>query len=63
MSLLLLWGKLFAIFLLIAFGTMLGLCAIVWFCSKPNRRGPVRIVDVENRGHTRFVMPDGSDES
>jgi hypothetical protein len=34
-----------------------GQLALLWAFTKPLDRGPRRIVDVNNRGHTRFVMP------
>jgi hypothetical protein len=54
------WLAVFALFFAVSFVGFLALCAIVWFSFKPQDRGPRRIVDVHNRGHTRIVMPDGS---
>jgi hypothetical protein len=54
------WLLLFGIFFVVSLVALLGLCAILWFSFKPQDRGPRRIVDVENRGRTRIVMPDGS---
>ncbi len=54
------WLLLFGIFFVVSLVALLALCAILWFSFKPQDRGPRRIVDVENRGRTRIVMPDGS---
>ena len=54
------WLAIFAIFFFVSFVSLLGICAIVWVCFKPVERGPRRIVDIHNRGHTRIMMPDGS---
>lgn len=60
MSELLDWLILFGIFFVVSLAALSAMCAILWFCFKPQDRGPRRIVDIENRGHTRIVMPDGS---
>jgi hypothetical protein len=54
------WLVIFGIFFVVSLAALAGMCAILWFCFKPQDRGPRRIVDIENRGHTRIVMPDGS---
>jgi len=54
------WLLLFGVFFTVSLAALLAMCAIVWFCSKPLDQGPRRIVDVDNRGHTRILMPDGT---
>ena len=54
------WLIIFGISFAVSFAVLLAVCAIVWVCSKPPPRGPRRIVDVHNRGHTRIMMPDGT---
>ena len=54
------WLIIFGIFFVVSLAALAAICAIVWFCFKPQDRGPRRIVDIDNRGHTRIVMPDGS---
>jgi hypothetical protein len=54
------WLEIFGICFLISFVGILAFGAILWFSFKPQERGPRRIVDVRNRGHTRIMMPDGS---
>ena len=54
------WLIIFGIFFVVSLGALGAIVTILWFCFKPQDRGPRRIVDIENRGHTRIVMPDGS---
>jgi hypothetical protein len=54
------WLKLAAVFLAAGTIGMLAVAAMFWLFSRPIRRGPERIVDVRNRGHTRIRMPDGT---
>jgi hypothetical protein len=54
------WLAIFGIFFAVSFVSLLAICGLVWVCFKPQERGPRRIVDIHNRGHTRIMMPDGS---
>jgi hypothetical protein len=54
------WAAIVGIFLAIIGTVLAALIGLVWICTKPLGEGPERIVDVENRGHTRIRMPDGS---
>ena len=54
------WLVIFGICFAFSLVALLGMGAILWFWFKPQERGPRRIVDINNRGHTRIVMPDGS---
>jgi hypothetical protein len=54
------WLIVFGIVFAGSLAGLLAMCAIVWVCFKPEERGPRRIVDINNRGHTRIMMPDGS---
>jgi hypothetical protein len=53
------WLLIFALFFSVTFIGLLALLAIVFAFSK-SQPGPRRIVDVENRGHTRILLPDGT---
>jgi hypothetical protein len=54
------WVEISAFLLTIGVIPVAALVGIIWLMSKPLGSGPQRIVDVENRGHTRIRMPDGT---
>jgi hypothetical protein len=54
------WIRIAAILMAACATILAGLIGVVWLCTKQLGKGPERIVDVDNRGHTRIRMPDGS---
>jgi len=54
------WMRVIAVLLVIGAVIVMALAALIWLCTAPLGSGPERIVDVENRGHTRIRMPDGT---
>jgi hypothetical protein len=54
------WTQILAVLFVLGMGVIAMLLAIGWLITRPLGNGPERIVDIENRGHTRIRMPDGT---
>jgi cytochrome bd-type quinol oxidase subunit 2 len=52
--------RVIALFVGVGGAIMAVLIGAVWMLTKPLGEGPKRLVDIENRGRTRILMPDGT---